>query len=174
MNKEIFRLLFRIFFSVAFTLVLVLIWSSTKKKSELYDMVINSSNIVKSDYVNFSDVIYRIDDEYASFKLQKNRIDVSNVIDDKVNFMLVLKIDKSSTIDINYLKYTLDDTISYLKDNYMYEDTQFSYYLLSSYLLDIGDSRIIDYLIWLDVNTPDEEISNSLYYAVSVYSNYNF
>ena len=58
MNKEIFRLLFRIFFSVAFTLVLVLIWSSTKKKSELYDMVINSSNIVKSDYVNFSDVIY--------------------------------------------------------------------------------------------------------------------
>ena len=41
MNKEIFRLLFRIFFSVAFTLVLVLIWSSTKKKSELYDMVIN-------------------------------------------------------------------------------------------------------------------------------------
>ena len=167
MNKEIFRLLFRIFFSVAFTLVLVLIWSSTKKKSELYD-------IVKSDYVNFSDVIYRIDDEYASSKLQKNRIDVSNVIDDKVNFMLVLKIDKSSTIDINYLKYTLDDTISYVKDNYMYEDTQFSYYLLSSYLLDIGDSRIIDYLIWLDVNTPDEEISNSLYYAVSVYSNYNF
>ena len=66
MNKEIFRLLFRIFFSVAFTLVLVLIWSSTKKKSELYDMVINSSNIVKSDYVNFSDVIYRIDDECAS------------------------------------------------------------------------------------------------------------
>lgn len=174
MDKGIFRLLTRLFFSVTFTFILVMIWLDNKKSIQVYDKMARAYNVLGSEYVKDSNIIYRTSDRVACEQLEKNKIVVSNNIDDVVNFMVVLKVSKASTINVDYLKYMTDCDVKYLRDSYMYADDYFRYYLLNTYLLNRDEITEVEYLVWLDENSSDEEIAKTLFYNVSVYPDYNF
>ena len=101
------------------------------------------------DFVNKEEYyLFPMTDEYAITNLKKNTVKVTNYNNSYRQYSLYLKVDKSSTTDIDSLKFMFNDKIIDFNEIYSYEDETYIYYQV--YNNNIKDIDYIDYIYWLN------------------------
>ena len=112
-NKMIVRKVIEIVFVFAFILGSAQVWRSEKTQEMLNSIAVFSNasklSLQVKNQINYS--MYPMTDERAMEKLVPCTLTVKNETYSEENYTLVLKIDKSSTLDYNYLHISIDDTI---------------------------------------------------------------
>ncbi len=112
-NKMVLRKVIEIIFVIVFIVGTSQIWRSEKTQEMLDSIALfsNTSNLslqVKNQ-INYS--MYPMTDEKAMEKLVPCILTVKNETYSQEEYTLVLKINKSSTLDYNYLHISINDTI---------------------------------------------------------------
>ena len=112
-NKMIVRKVIEIVFVAAFILGTAQIWRSEKTQEMLNSIALLSNtshlSLQVKNQINYS--MYPMTDERAMEKLVPCTLTVRNETYENEDYTLVLKIDKSSTLDYNYLHISIDNTI---------------------------------------------------------------
>lgn len=132
-------------------------------KKVLADTLINYSSPLALTIVEKSNnELYPMTDNYAINNLNKSTICITNSSNREINYQLLLKVNKESSIGLNNLKLRIGNNITKL-DNYQYEDEGNYYYSVYSSKLGREDNTNVDYLIWLDENTSIITGNNLIY-----------
>jgi len=95
--------------------------------------------------------LYPMTDEYAQNNLENNVIEIVNLDKKEKEYNLYLKVDKSSTMNIDSLKFSFNGNITKLNDLYEYEDDNYNYYKINDNKIENKD--YINYIFWLDADS---------------------
>lgn len=157
MNKEVKGLLYEIVTLCFIIIINLIIWPNLKeehlKKTEAVMSYVSNLSI---DIVNKEEYyLFPMTDEYAITNLKKNTIKVTNYNNSYKQYSLYLKVDKSSTTDIESLKFMFNNVIIDFNEIYFYEDENYIYYQV--YNNNIKDIDYIDYIFWLN---SDSQLTN--------------
>ena len=130
MNKEVMGLLYEIMALSFIIIINLIIWPNLKeehlKKTEAVMSYVSNLSI---DVVNKEEYyLFSMTDEYAINNLKKNTIKVTNYNNNYKEYSLYLKVDKSSTTDINSLKFMFNNEIIDFNEIYSYDDENYVYY----------------------------------------------
>ena len=105
-------------------------------------------------------------DEYALNNLSNNVLTINNNDNSEKTYKLVLKVSKDTTIELNNIKFKVEDSIIEL-DNTSYEDNDNYYYEFNPSSLHKNEKININYILWLDENIK-ELTGNDLIYSFEV------
>jgi len=165
MNKEMKSLIMEIFFFTFIIVISIPIWSSLNEDNlnKTEAMLSYSSNLTIDKIVDNNYNLYPMTDSYAIDNLDNNVLRISNVSNKKIMYELLFMIDNKSTLSIDNFKMKVNDKILSIKDNYLYCDDTYCYYLLDTFEIDKNNYNNIDYMLWLGEKTAN--INGTLTYA---------
>lgn len=165
-SKEIKTLIRKIILTTIFTIVITVIWSNisnTKAMQTKNYLAINNALTVTHNINN--DYLYPMQDKEAITKLTKNIITVKNNNNTKTNYSLLLRIEKSSTLDLNVLKYEFNGEIGTLNNLYK-EDTLYYYYNLSDLNINENGTSESTFIMWINEDAANIAQNKTLSYKI--------
>jgi hypothetical protein len=156
-NKLIISNVIEIIFVMAFIAITIPLWLSLHSSESLASASIYDDFTYTSLYVEDSKTLtmYPISDDVAIKYVNPYKITLVNDSLTLENYDLVLKIDKSSTMDYKGLKISINGNISYLKDLNLTEDDD-NYIILLDNDDIVGETRDYSVKLWLDENSSSE------------------
>ncbi len=164
-NKIIHWKMIEITLLVSIILISIPLW----KKLEIKEYLSTAAFFSKAKYTylevddNQWTDMYPIQDEEALVNLKPTILSVKNETKTKENYTLILKISKSSTLDVKCLNIALNDQISPLKNHFMLEDQDNMFFKLDSSSI-IGETKKYNFLMWMDKSTGNEMQNKTLSY----------
>jgi len=170
----IYGKLFEISFLIAFVILSYPIWLSLDINKQLA----NASVYQEAQYSyldiehNHNGPMFPMKNEEAMDKLSKTKINVTNETKTMENYSLILKIDKTSTLDYQFLNIFLDGKIQALKIFPMTEDYDYFYFVLDSNSI-VGGKKTYNFLMWMDYETGNEMQGKSLNYSFELLNGIN-
>jgi len=100
-----------------------------------------------NSYQNYS--LYPMKDEVAMKHLFPMKVEVKRDTIETSKYTLVFRINKKTSVDLDYLKFSVNDQIYFFRDRFWKEDQTYSYYLIDEHVLD--EVTMVYYInIWLD------------------------
>ena len=108
---------------------------------------------------------YPMNDESSLKYLQPIVVTLCNETNIPSSYHLVFRVSKDSSLDIHYLRYSIDKQVFSLKDGYFKEDSLYRYYLIDEGSITAGYKNYT-MRIWLDESTPSEELGNTFEYSL--------
>lgn len=165
-NKIIHIKIMEIMMVVVFVIGSYFIWSSLNQ-SELFQLLENTSLPTSYAYIEVLNEnqynMYPIEDEEAMKNLMPNTIQMVNNTYFDTLYSLGIRVRKTSTLDYQNLKLSMQNKVSYLKDFYVAEDNIYYYFLLEEG--NIQASTIsYDIKIWLDVESNADVFGKTFEY----------
>lgn len=167
MIKEIDKLIrikvLEIVFLVAFVMVSTSLWKSSSTE-ELFSMVSSFGNLSYTSIQIENPIQYEMfpmRNQDALKNVKPCVVLVSNDTYTEEEYMLVLKIDKSSTLDYHVLNISMGGEVFSLKDLPLLEETLNYYFVLDENKLK-GDKRRYEIQLWMDASAGNEMQSKSL------------
>jgi len=128
----------------------------------------SSLSLIKLESGDF-DIIMPVTDEYALANYKPMRMRLDNSFNTIRKYNLVAKIGKGFDLDYRFLNVSIDDKAFKLKDLEMLEAGDYMYLLFPENK--VQDRKELNLRIWLDKNTPKEEMDNTLSLSFEIKEN---
>jgi len=153
MNKEIRGILCEIIFvcTIMVTSIIVCPMLVEANMKETQNIMKYANNLTINIKENNNYYLYPMTDEYAQNNLETNVIEIVNLDKKEKEYNLYLKVDKSSTMNIDNLKFSFNGNINKLNELYEYEDDNYTYYKVFDNKIENKD--YINYIFWLDADS---------------------
>ncbi len=165
-TKIIHIKIMEIFMVIAFVIGSYFIWNSLNK-SELFELLENNHLPTSYAYIEVLTEnqynMYPMQDEEAMNNLLPNSIQMINNTYFNTEYALGIKVKKTSTLDYQNLKISIQNKASYLKDYYVAEDNLFYYFKLEEGSLQAKTIKY-DIKLWLDIEANKETSGTSFEY----------
>lgn len=168
-NKIIHWKMIEISFLLSIIMISFPIWK-TLAKSEALSIAASYSNIQFShlEITNTSNgAMFPISNEKALKNIKPGSIKVINDTKTKEDYVIYMKISKSSSLDYHCLNIALNNHILSLKDMPLSEDEE-NYYLLLDTNSITGESKEYQFQLWMDEKTGNEMQGKSLSYTFEI------
>ncbi len=162
-NKLIRRQILEIIFMIGFVMVSTSLWKSSNAE-HLLSMVSSTTTLSYTSLQIENPIEYEMfpmHNQYALQNLQPCVVIVSNDTYTEEDYMLVLKIDKSSTLDYQLLNLAIDGEIFSLKDMSLLEEYENYYFVLDENTLK-GNRKTYNIQLWMDESAGNEMQAKSL------------
>lgn len=165
-NKVIYQNILEIVFCLIIIVVTYAVWSFFPRDmieiARIYDK--SSLAYVSVDgYQNYK--FYPMKDE-SSFKfLQPMNVALKNETNISFPYHVVFRISKDSTLNTKYLRYSIDNQIYSLANQFYKEDALYRYYLIDEGEIGAGN-KYYSIRLWLSEDTAEEEIGHILKYSI--------
>lgn len=123
-----------------------------------------NSSVVFVDVINMQNYkFYPMKDESAMKHLVPMKVTLNNETVLYSSYYLVLAVNKKSSLDYNILKISINDSIVFLKDLYLKEDSNNYYFYISEGNLQASNTSILVNL-WIDSAKENDSLEQSFYY----------
>ena len=162
-NKLIIKEVLEIIFIVAFVFFSASLWKTSNKEhllatvSSINDL--NYTNLQIENPIQYE--MFPMTNNAALKNLEPCVLTVSNDTYTEEGYMLVLKIDKSSTLDYRVLNVSIDGFISPLVDLPVLDEYENYYFVLDENTLK-GAQKKYKVQLWMDASTGNEMQAKSL------------
>ncbi len=158
--KNINKIIFIKGIEIIFTLIFIVYVTNLYKSEQVQEVFksiaafnnVNYTNLTVKNQINYS--MYPMTDEKAMKKLVPCTLTVSNETYKKENYTLVLKINKSSTMDLSYLHISIDDSI-YSLNSLEKEETENEIIFVLNRDTISGESRDYNIRLWLYITAEN-------------------
>ncbi|MBR1817317.1 MAG: hypothetical protein IJ772_00545 [Bacilli bacterium] len=151
---------------LAIIVVAYFAWSSLPKEmleiARIYDTT-SLAYVTVDGYQDYK--FYPMSDEASKNFLQPMLVTLRNETNILYPYHIVFRISKDSTLNDEYLKYSIGDEVYSLKDRFYQEDQLYRYYLIDDGDI-IASNKTYYMRLWLDESTPEEEIGKTLKYSL--------
>lgn len=159
-NKLILKKVLEIVFVFCFLLISTFLWRS--KNAQLFSSAIstfsnlNYTNIKVDSPIEYT--MFPMDDQDAMQNLKPCIVSVRNETYTLENYTLILKIDKNSTMDYQFLNIGIDNTIYTLKDLFRQEEDNYYIFVLDTDQIS-GNIKKYEIRVWLN-NLADNNMQS--------------
>jgi len=157
-NKMIRGTILEIALVISFVFLSIPLWQSFNLNkyasvAYYYDNI-NYTNLEVSDFSDY--ILYQTTDELAVEHIKPISINLINDTNTTENYSLWIVINKSSTLDYNYLKINYNGKVSHLNEYKTVENAEYYYILLSEDTI-TAENINFELQIWID-NTIENDI----------------
>lgn len=168
MDKKKKKLIIEIFFFIIVIISTIPVWKILEDNNikTTNAMLAYSSNITVDKIKDYNYNLFPMTDEYAINNLENSTLRINNIGKNDITGELLLKVFKTSQLDISNFKVKIGDKIIDVENNYLSCDEEYCYYLLDTVEIKAKNNLDVDYLIWLDENATN--ISGSITYCFEV------
>lgn len=168
-NKVIRHKIIEITICLLFIIVSFPMWEIFMKEEQfVLASTYAQSSLVSTEIINNQNYsFYPISDDVAMKYLVPMEVTLKSSSTYHSFFSLVMKVDKRSSLSFKSFKISVDQRIYWLKDLYLYEDSDFIYFLLSQG--DIQNSNhqeIFKINLWLDSQALYPEYDATFLYQI--------
>ena len=127
--------------------------------------IVSKTNQYSVDVDADNSMLYLMSDDYARNDMVADNIKISSY-NGLSSYKLYLRLDKSSTLDIHYLKVLVNNKEANLSDLYEYEVDGYRYYYIYNDEIDGVDN--VAFKLWLSNSLTDNINGDSLIYSFVV------
>lgn len=156
-NKLIITKVVEIIFVLGFVFFASFLWQS-KNAQEFLSSIASFSNLYYTNFMVENPIDYSMfpmRDEDAMKNLKPCTIKVINETYTSENYVLVLKVDKSSTMDYHFLHIGINDSVYSLNDlEQIEESNEFTFVLTKDNIM--GDTKNYEIRLWLNTLAGNE------------------
>lgn len=162
-NRLILKKILEITFVLCFAIVSTYLWQS--KNAQLFSNSISTfssmhyTNIKVDSPIQYN--MFPMRDEEAMQNLKPCIVSVINGTYILEEYTLILKIDKNSTLDYQFLNIGIDNMIYSLKDLYRQEEDNYYIFVLDTAQI-LGNTKKYEVRLWLNSMTGNDQQSKTL------------
>jgi len=114
--------------------------------------------------------MFPINNQEAIKNLKRTTLKVINDTKTKEDYTLLLRIEKTSTLDFHCLNVIINDQVNSLEQLLLMDDLENYYFVLASDSL-IGNQKDYAFAMWMDENTGNEMQGKMLNYSFEIQKN---
>lgn len=156
-NKLIITKVVEIFLVVGFVFLASYLWRS-KNAQEFFSSIASFSNLYYTNFMIENPIDYSMfpmRDEDAMQNLKPCTVKVMNETYTSENYALILKIDKTSTMDYHYIHIGINDKVYALNDLGQVEETENYVFTLAKDTI-VGNTKNYEIRVWLNTLAGNE------------------
>ena len=165
-NKIIYHKIAEIVICISIIICAYFAWNSLPSEmleiARVYDTT-SLAYVTVEGYQHYK--FYPMSDESSLRYLQPMLVTLRNETNIVYPYHIVFRVSKDSTLNEEFLKYSIGDEIFSMKDHFYKEDMFYRYYLVDDGNIVAGNKTYMMRL-WLDDATPEEEIGKTLMYSL--------
>ncbi len=161
LNKLIIKKIIEINVLIIFLIGSYPLWQKVHKTIEYDNLIANSTYTYLEIENPINYYMLPMKDEIAFDYLKPCHIEVKNIKSEDVNYTLVLKIAKGSTMDPKYLNIRINNNIKELQSLDKVIDNDYIYYIIDQGNI-LEKEPIYDIIFWLKEDTIISEVNKKL------------
>ena len=170
-NKIIRYKIAEIIFCVLIIVVSFFSWDYIPREGLDIAKMYDRTSLAYVDVSGYQNVkFYPMNDEAALKYLQPMSVSLNNETNINYSYHVGFRVSKDSTLDVNYIKYSIGNDKYLLNEHFYKEDNKYRYYLIDEGEIK-ASNKMYNIRLWLDENTPEEELGHVFKYSLLNFDN---
>lgn len=160
-----------IFISLFLVIFVPILKNNSIKLTMAANNMISIGSIELTETYSSSDTFLPMTDEFAIKNGDKTILNLKNKSSILKNYTLLLRVEKNSTLNIEYFNYSINNSVYNFKEKIDIADEHYNYYEIYNNSLSENESRDIEFYMWLKSTTGNEAMNKNLTYSFIIKEN---